>query len=104
MLRPKQSRSLPDFNLNLPCPVRGQRLKYSNRKLNDSGTHSGGCGRQAFTGSRKQPACLLCSDEVPKHGRNTTRAGFLLELYAGSPPEPNRDFLGLTTRQRCSGF
>ena len=87
MLRQKQSRSLPGFGLNLPCPVRGERLGNLDRKLNDSGTHSGGCGRHAFTGSRKQPACPKCSDGVPKQGRNTTRAGsFLLGSHGMAPP------------------
>ena len=75
----KKSRSLPGLNLNLPCPVRGERLENLDRKLNDSGTNSDGCGRHAFTGSQKQPACPQCSNEVPKHSRNTTRAGAFFE-------------------------
>ena len=61
------------FEFALPCSWPA--TKNSDRKLNELGTHNGGCGRHAFTGSRKQPACPKCSDEVPKHGRNTTRAG-----------------------------
>jgi len=43
--------------------------------MNDLGTQSDGCDRHAFTGSRKQPACPKCSEQVPKHSRNTTRVG-----------------------------
>ncbi len=43
------------LDLNLPCPVRGQRPKNSDLKLNESGTQSAGCGRHAFLEVESSP-------------------------------------------------
>ena len=69
------------------------RTLTANRKLNEWGARSCGCGRQAFDGSRKQSRRSACCNQVRKSSHTRQWRGFLFPRRRGLPLKPRTDLV-----------